>query len=39
MEDFLTQKEKEQLIAQHRKEKNRRVADRIKTVLLSAVPG
>lgn len=35
MQDFLPPSERDDLIAQHRQEKNRRVADRIKAVLLS----
>jgi len=35
MKMFLSQSEEEQLRKQHRGEKNRRVADRIKSVLLS----
>jgi transposase len=35
MKDFLNQAERDALRAQHRQEKNRRVADRIKAVLLS----
>src|SRR5476651_1387801 len=35
MKRFLTDTEREALKAQHRQEKNRRVADRIKAVLLS----
>lgn len=35
MKEFLSQAEREALKTQHRKEKNRRVADRIKAVLLS----
>lgn len=35
MRDFLTESERDTLRAQHRQERNRRVADRIKAVLLS----
>lgn len=35
MKDFLTSEEKETLRKQHRRERDRRVADRIKAVLLS----
>ena len=35
MKEYLNQEEREALKAQHRQEKNRRVADRIKAVLLS----
>ena len=35
MKEFLNQEEREALKVQHRQEKNRRVADRIKAVLLS----
>lgn len=35
MKGFLTETKREALKAQHRQEKNRRVADRIKAVLLS----
>lgn len=35
MRDFLTESERDALRAQHRQERNRRVADRIKAVLLS----